>query len=354
MKQTSDLRILSVTPLISPAILKSEFPITEICSTTVFESRKVVTDIIHGRDERMLAIVGPCSIHDPAAAREYASRLNELRKKISKQVYVIMRVYFEKPRTTVGWRGLIMDPGMDGSCDIAEGLRVARNLLLDITGMGLPVGSEVLDPIVPQYITDLVTWASIGARTTESQTHREMASGLSMPIGFKNGTDGTLQAAVNALTSAGEPHSFIGIDQQGATVVLKTTGNLDGHVILRGGKSGPNYYEESIEEAEGLLARAGFNSRLLIDCSHDNSGKKHVRQERVLYSILDQRRRGKNHIVGFMIESNLFEGNQKIPGDLSQLKYGVSVTDECIGWEKTEEMLLYAAEVLKEKAALRT
>ncbi len=352
LKPTNDLRILGIKPLVAPSSLKEEFPMTEASNRTVLESREAISSIIRGRDRRLLAVVGPCSIHDVRAAAEYAGRLAELRRRIEDRIYVIMRVYFEKPRTTVGWRGLITDPHLDGSYDIASGLRIARRLLLDITGMGLPVGSEMLDPIVPQYIADLISWATIGARTAESQIHRELASGLSMPVGFKNGTDGSFQIAVNAIESTRNPHSFIGIDQSGRTCVLNTAGNPDGHIVFRGGRQGPNYDERSVAEAEALLAKAGASGAIVVDCSHDNSGKDQARQAGVLDSVLasirEQRARGRGSIIGFMVESNLFEGNQKIPRDLSLLRYGVSITDECVGWETTEGMLTRAHERMEE------
>lgn len=346
MRQTNDLRIAGVEPLVPPEVLKSQFSITEESTATVLASRQTIADIIKKRDKRLLAVVGPCSIHDPKAAIEYAGRLAELRREVEDRIYLVMRVYFEKPRTTTGWRGLITDPHLDGSYDISEGLRIARRLLLDITAMGLPVGSEMLDPIVPQYIADLISWAAIGARTTESQIHRELASGLSMPVGFKNGTDGSLQIALNALISTRSPHSFIGIDQGGRTCILRTSGNDDGHVILRGGKRGPNYHYQHVEEAEALFERHELPASIMVDCSHDNSGKNYKLQAGVLDSILEsvaeQRRSGRDSIVGFMIESNLFEGNQRIPSDLSKLRYGVSVTDQCVGWDATRDMILEA------------
>ncbi|RKX73357.1 MAG: 3-deoxy-7-phosphoheptulonate synthase [Spirochaetes bacterium] len=348
LRQTNDLRIVSTIPLIPPKILKEEFPMDERSNHTVVESREVVERILRGEDKRLIAIVGPCSIHDVDSALEYAEKLAELARRIQDRVYVIMRVYFEKPRTTIGWRGLIIDPHLDGSYDIAEGLRRARKLLLNITGMGLPAGSEMLDPIVPQYIADLISWASIGARTTESQTHREMASGLSMPVGFKNGTDGRLETAVNALKSSLFSHSFIGIDQEGRTCVLKTRGNQAVHIILRGGKYGPNYYEENVEEVEELLQKEGVRPAVVIDCSHANSSKRYVKQSRVLHAVLDQRKRGRESIVGFMLESFLKDGRQAIPEDKSKLEYGKSVTDECVGWDKTEEMLMHVYNELKE------
>jgi 3-deoxy-7-phosphoheptulonate synthase len=319
---------------------------TEESNCTVVESRKHLEAILARKDPRMVAVVGPCSIHDPEAAIEYASRLKEFSKTIADRIYTVMRVYFEKPRTTLGWRGLIVDPYLDGSYDIAHGLRIARKLLLDITGIGMPVGSEMLDPIIPQYIADLISWASIGARTTESQTHREMASGLSMPVGFKNATSGNFQLALDAIRSSRHPHSFIGIDQNGKTCVLKTTGNGVTHIILRGGRTGPNYYEEKVEEVENLLTEMNINPVVVIDCSHANSGKDPVKQERVLRSLLDQRTRGRHSIVGFMIESNLKGGKQSIHQNSEKLEYGCSVTDACISWEETKEMLNQAYTML--------
>ncbi len=339
MKQTNDLRIRSVDPLISPRLLKEELPMTEASNTTVVEGRAAIEAIIAGEDPRLLAIVGPCSIHDPAAAIEYAERLERLRRELSDRLYVVMRVYFEKPRTRLGWRGLILDPRLDGSYEIQTGLRTARRILLDITERGLPVGSEMLDPIVPQYTSDLLSWASIGARTTESQTHREMASGLSMPIGYKNGTDGDVDVAINALSSARSGHSFIGIDSDGRTCVLHTTGNTAGHIILRGGRGGPNYHEEDVEAALEGLDRAGFNRAIVVDCSHANSQKNPEKQLRVLSSVVRQRCDGERALIGFMLESNLLGGRQEIQADLGTLRYGVSVTDACVGWEETEAAL---------------
>lgn len=345
----NDLHIRSIVPLISPVELKKEFPLTHESADTVIESREIIKNIILGRDDRLLAVVGPCSIHDPDAALDYAGRLKRLAEKVADKIYVVMRVYFEKPRTTVGWRGLIVDPYLDGSYDIAHGLKLARQILLKITGMGMPAGSEMLDPIVPQYIDDLVSWAAIGARTTESQTHRNLASGLSMPVGFKNGTSGSLELAVNAMHSARHPASFIGIDQEGKTCILHTTGNDVCHLILRGGKNGPNYHEEDVEEAENMLRQGGLTPAVFIDCSHANSGKRHIRQRRVLRSVLDQITRGQKAIRGVMIESNIEEGCQDISPDEDELKYGVSITDECIGWEETGEMLTDAWKRLKEE-----
>ena len=354
MRPTNDLRIVGLEALIPPEELKAEFPMTEESTATVVASRETIADIIKKRDRRLLAVVGPCSIHDPKAALEYAERLNGLREEIAEKIYLVMRVYFEKPRTTTGWRGLITDPKLDGSYDIARGLRIARELLLEITAMGLPAGSEMLDPIVPQYIADLLSWVSIGARTTESQIHRELASGLSMPVGFKNGTDGNLQNALNALLSTRSSHSFIGIDQEGRTCVLRTSGNDDGHIILRGGRRGPNYHAENFTEAETLFAKHGLEPAIVVDCSHDNSGKNHTLQQGVLESVVKsiqkQRSEGRDSIVGFMVESNLIEGNQKIPADIRELRYGVSITDQCVGWETTREMLLRACDEVPDPA----
>lgn len=349
MRRTSDLHIKAFQPIISPASLKDEYPMTEPANATVVEGRAGLENIIAGRDNRLIAVVGPCSIHDPKAALEYAEKLKRVAEKVEDTLRIVMRVYFEKPRTTIGWRGMITDPDLDGSYNIEKGLKQARALLLQINEMGLPTGSEMLDPIVPQYISDLVSWASIGARTTESQTHREMASGLSMPVGFKNGTSGNLQLALDAMSSSVHPHSFIGIDQEGRTCVVHTTGNEYVHIILRGGRSGPNYYEENVEEAEELLKNMGLNPAIVIDCSHANSGKNQQKQSRVLRSIQDQRRRGRRSIIGFMLESYLVEGSQRIPANKTELVYGCSVTDECVGWEETEKLIEGTRSVLKGK-----
>jgi len=318
----------------------------EASAETVIESRRTIERIIDGADDRLLVVVGPCSIHDPEAALAYARKLAELRRELEDRVYIVMRVYFEKPRTKLGWRGLIVDPHLDGSRDIQAGLRKARKLLLDVTEMGLPAGSEMLDPIVPQYIDDLVSWSAIGARTTESQTHREMASGLSMPVGYKNGTDGSVQTAVNAFASSVHPHTFMGIDQDGRTAILNTAGNPAGHVILRGGHSGPNYHDESVEDTLAQMEHAGLKPRVVIDCSHGNSRKDHTRQRKVLSSAVRQRREGRSDIIGVMMESNLLEGKQSIPDDPAELRYGVSVTDACIGWDETAELLRWTYQSL--------
>ena len=339
MEKLNDVNISSILPLVGPFALKEKYPVTDELKHSIIKHRKEIRDILEKKDPRMLAIVGPCSIHDPKAAMDYACELQKLRKKYEDKLFIIMRVYFEKPRTALGWRGLILDPDLDGTYKLEKGLTLARELLLSINKLGLPAGTEILDPIVPQYISDLISWAAIGARTTESQTHRELTSGLSMPVGFKNGTDGSLDVAVNGIQSARHPHSFIGIDKQGQTCVLNTKGNATGHPILRGGKHGPNYYEENIEEAEEALLKEGLNPVVVIDCSHANSGKKYFKQERVLNSILDQRSRGRDSIVGFMLESNLHEGSQKIKDKLSDLSYGISITDACISMETTAALL---------------
>jgi 3-deoxy-7-phosphoheptulonate synthase len=339
MDKLNNVNISEVQKLIPPKQLKELFPITEDLTESILQSRKEISNILSGKDDRLLAVIGPCSIHDTEAAMEYGEKLNILRKKYADKLYVIMRVYFDKPRTTLGWRGLIVDPNLDGSYKIGEGLQTARSLLLKINSIGLPAGSEMLDPIVPQYLADLVSWSAIGARTTESQTHREITSGLSMPVGFKNSTDGSIQTAVDGMKSSRFPHSFIGIDQDGKTCIFNTKGNPHSHLILRGGRRGPNYYEESIEEAERIMSAADLNPAVIIDCSHANSGKKFERQERVLRDIIDQKVRGRESIKGFMLESNLFEGNQKIKSNPGDLKYGVSITDECIGWRETEDLL---------------
>jgi len=291
-------------------------------------------------------VVGPCSIHDFKGALEYATRLAALREELEQQFCIVMRVYFEKPRTTIGWKGLINDPHLNGTHDIEQGLKLARKLLLEITGMGLPAATEFLDPIIPQYLADLVSWAAVGARTTESQTHREMASGLSMPVGFKNGTDGSLQIAVDAMCSAMTPHSFLGIDQDGVTSIIRTTGNPVGHVVLRGGRLRPNYDAESIRESEAKLQQAGLPAALMVDCSHANSGKQHARQEDVWRSVIQQRLAGTRSLIGVMLESFLSEGSQPIPKNPAELQYGVSITDSCLGWEVTERMLREGAETL--------
>ena len=352
MQRTFDLNVQAVEALTSPRALKEELPMPPAANRTVVQARAAVADILARRDPRLLVIVGPCSIHDEAAALEYAARLADLAARVQDEIFVIMRVYFEKPRTTVGWRGMIIDPHLDSSSAIPDGLRIARRILLAINDLGLPTATEVLDPIVPQYTADLVSWAAVGARTTESQTHREMASGLSMPVGFKNSTDGNLQVAIDAIVSARDPHRFLGIDQDGRIGVVSTRGNDGGHVILRGGRAGANYDQASVRAAAAMLARAGLDPVLMVDCSHDNSGKKHQNQETAWNSVLEQRAAAAaGPIIGAMLESNLFEGRQRIPDDRRRLRYGVSITDECISWDTTERMLTGALRAPRGHAA---
>lgn len=346
MLPTHNLHVKETIRLIAPSALKLELPMTPAANQTVVAGRNAISSILKQADPRLLVVVGPCSIHDTRGALEYATRLNALREEFADQLCIVMRVYFEKPRTTVGWKGLIYDPNLDGSDDIQSGLRMGRELLLQITSMGLPAATEFLDPIVPQFTADLVSWAAIGARTTESQTHRQLASGLSMPVGFKNGTDGSLQIAIDAMQSAMRPHSFLGIDQDGFISIVRTTGNPDGHVVLRGGRLRTNYDAGSILEAAEALKKAGLPEVLMVDCSHANSGKQHARQEEVWCSLIEQRLAGSRPIIGAMIESNLVEGNQSIPKDLSKLQPGVSVTDACLGWEVTERILRWGYQCL--------
>ncbi len=324
--------------MITPEQLKAEFPLTEAQSAQVEQSRKTISDIISGRDPRLLVVCGPCSIHDPEAAIEYARRFKTLSEQVSDSLYLVMRVYFEKPRTTVGWKGLINDPHMDGSFDVEAGLKIGRNLLVELVAMGLPLATEALDPNSPQYLGDLFSWSAIGARTTESQTHREMASGLSMPVGFKNGTDGSLATAINAMRAAAMPHRFVGINQAGQVCLLQTRGNPDGHVILRGGKA-PNFSPTDVAQCEAEMEKAGLRPSLMIDCSHGNSNKDFRRQPGVAESAIAQIKDGNRSIIGLMIESNIHEGNQSSEQPRSEMKYGVSVTDACINWETTEALL---------------
>ncbi|QDU72904.1 Phospho-2-dehydro-3-deoxyheptonate aldolase, Tyr-sensitive [Mucisphaera calidilacus] len=336
---TQNVHVQSITPLTAPRDLEQALPLSDASRRTVIQSRNTIKAILSGEDPRLLVVIGPCSIHDPDAALEYAERLLACRAAYTDRMVIVMRTYFEKPRTTVGWKGLINDPLLDGSFQMSEGLRIARKLLLDITAMGLPTATEFLDPFTPQYLDDMVSWAAIGARTTESQTHRQMASGLSMPVGYKNATDGNLQVAIDAMKSAKAPHHFLGVDEDGRCCVVATTGNRWGHVILRGGSGKTNYDPENVAEASQKLKAAGLPAGIMVDCSHANSGKKHEQQQVVWNSILQQRRQNDCPITGVMIESNLEPGRQDIPGDLTQLKRGVSVTDECIGWDMTAEML---------------
>lgn len=339
-----DVNVVSANQLISPIELAAQIPLTPAAERTVLEGREQIRRVLSGEDGRMMMVVGPCSIHDEKAAVEYAGRLLELRRELEDRLLIVMRVYFEKPRTTVGWKGLIYDPRLNDTFDIEEGLRTARRLMRSIAETGVFTGTEFLDPIVPQYLADLVCWSTIGARTTESQTHRQMASGLSMPVGFKNGTDGSAQIAVDAMISAKSAHAFLGIDHEGRTAVINTRGNPDGHLVLRGGREGPNFGAEPIAEALRLLNGAGVRSELLVDCSHGNSNKDHRQQQVAFRDVVSQRAGGNGSIIGCMLESNLNPGAQKLNGgDLSTLEYGVSVTDACIGWDETEELLRWAS-----------
>ena len=346
MATTSDLHVVETRPLVAPALLHQDLAPDATALNTVTSARKRIQAILRGDDQRLLAVVGPCSVHDVQAAREYAERLAPIRDRLKDRLEVVMRVYFEKPRTTVGWKGLINDPHLDGSYDINTGLRRARALLLDLAHEGMPAATELLDPVVPQYIADLISWTAIGARTTESQTHREMASGLSMPIGYKNSTDGSATIAINAMQAASKPHHFLGINRDGQASIVSTTGNPDGHLVLRGGNRGSNYHVDAVSEAAAELKKYGLEDRLMVDCSHANSNKDFRRQSDVLVSIADQLRSGSKHLMGVMIESHLVEGNQKIPADLSQLTYGQSITDACISLETTEQILNNLAEAV--------
>ncbi len=348
MSNTSDIRVLGYEPLLAPATLLAELPLGAREAKHVEQSRADVRAVLTGIDDRLLVVAGPCSVHDPAAALDYAERLAALAGSLHDDLLVVMRVYFEKPRTTTGWKGLINDPHLDDSFNVEEGLQLARKVLLDINELGLPAGTEALDPISPQYMSDLIAWSAIGARTTESQTHREMASGLSTPVGFKNGTDGGLQVAINALLSVSKPHRFLGINQNGQVAVIRTKGNGYGHIVLRGGSKGPNYDSVTIALVEKELARNSLAPNIMVDCSHANSNKDPSLQPLVMNDVVHQIMEGNRSIVGAMLESNLHAGNQPIPADLSRLKYGVSVTDACIDWTATEKLLREARHKLKD------
>ncbi|MHC4561871.1 MAG: 3-deoxy-7-phosphoheptulonate synthase [Planctomycetota bacterium] len=338
-RPTADVHVAAFEPLDAPDIVKGRLPADEGVLETVRAGRRGICQALAGENDRLVVIVGPCSIHDPQAAMDYARHLAALAKELADKLIVVMRVYFEKPRTTVGWKGLINDPHVDGTHDINAGLHTARELLLTINALGLPCATEFLDPIIPQYTADLVTWVAIGARTTESQTHREMASGLSMPVGFKNATDGSLQPALNALLAARQAHAFLGIDGAGATCIVRTSGNPDVHLVLRGGGSGPNYRAADIERARESLD-AGDERRIMVDCSHGNTEKDYTRQPDVFSDVLGQFRSGQRAIVGMMLESNLIAGRQNMTGELT---YGVSITDACIDWPATDRLLREAA-----------
>jgi 3-deoxy-7-phosphoheptulonate synthase len=341
-----DANIENSHVLLTPNEVKAKVPLTKLAEQTVLKYREELEQILDFQDRRKFIVVGPCSIHDPKAAIEYSQRLKILAEKVQDKLLLVMRVYFEKPRTTVGWKGLINDPEMDDSFHVENGLLIARSLLLKIAEMGLPAATEALDPIIPQYISELIAWSAIGARTTESQTHREMASGLSMPVGFKNGTDGNIQVALNALQSARTPHNFLGINQDGQVSVFQTRGNAYGHVILRGGNQ-PNFDAENVRLVEQKLKAANLPPRIVIDCSHGNTNKDYRLQSAVLENVIQQVVDGNTSIVGMMLESHLFEGNQPVNCQKDELRYGVSVTDKCIGWEETEKIILAAYEKLK-------
>jgi len=335
--KTDDLRISGLQEVLAPEELHREYPITDQASDTVHTTRQAIHDILHGKSDRLMVVVGPCSIHDTKAGRDYAAKLKPLIDELANDLCIVMRVYFEKPRTTVGWKGLINDPHLDDSFNINHGLRLARSFLLDVADMGVPAGTEYLDLISPQYISDLVSWGAIGARTTESQGHRELASGLSCPVGFKNGTDGGLKVAVDAIQAASRPHVFMSLTKQGHSAIFSTTGNDDCHIILRGGKQ-PNYDAASVKIATDQLSESGQNTRLMIDCSHANSQKDHNRQINVCQDVADQLKAGNNNIMGVMIESHLQPGRQDVL-DKDNLEYGKSITDACISWEETEILL---------------
>ena len=348
--EVHNINVASQDVLITPEQLKQALPMSAGVHDTLTDSRQVIEEILERKDHRIFVVVGPCSIHDPAAAMDYARRLKSLAAELSDTLYIVMRVYFEKPRTTVGWKGLVNDPHLDDSFKIEEGLHIGRKLLLDILELGLPTSTEALDPISPQYLQDLISWTAIGARTTESQTHREMASGLSSAVGFKNGTDGGLTVATNALNSVAKPHRFLGINRQGQVSVFTTKGNPYGHIVLRGGSAGPNYDSVHIRLCEEALDKAGVPRNIMVDCSHANSNKQPELQPLVVENVANQILEGNDSIIGLMIESNLKAGNQSIPDNLEDLEYGLSITDGCIGWEETESLILDAHQKLAPQA----
>lgn len=345
MELTDNLNIKGFKPLIAPKVLKDELSVTDQVAKLIARSRKAVQDILINKDKRRIVIVGPCSLHDCKATLEYAEKLAVLQEDVKDSVLIIMRAYFEKPRTTLGWKGMIYDPHLDSSYDIEGGLRQARSLLLSIATAGLPAAIEFLDPVVPQYLADLVSWAAIGARTTESQIHRQMASGLSMPVGFKNSTDGNLSSAVDAIKAASSAHSFMGIDRNGQSIIAETSGNKYGHLVMRGGSDCPNYGSEYVAFAEVLLRKAGISTGAIIDCSHANSQKEYKKQRSVFLDVTEQIRQGNQLIAGVMLESFINEGSQSFTKS-EDLKYGVSLTDSCIGWSETEELICYLSEML--------
>ncbi|NMG34309.1 3-deoxy-7-phosphoheptulonate synthase [Azoarcus sp. TTM-91] len=351
--QTENLNIAAVDHMPSPEEIKAAVPLTDRAAAAVLAGRQALADILDRKDPRLFVVVGPCSIHDPAAGLDYARRLKALADEVAETMLLVMRVYFEKPRTSTGWKGFINDPYMDDSFRIDEGMAKARRFLLDVSETGLPTATEALDPIAPQYYGDLISWTAIGARTSESQTHREMASGLSTPVGFKNATDGDLEVAINAIISASNPHSFLGVNGRGQSAILRTRGNRHGHVVLRGGGGRPNYDTVSISLAEQALGKAKLPVNIVVDCSHANSWKKPEMQPLVMKDVIHQIREGNRSVVGLMIESFIEAGNQPIPADLSQLKYGCSVTDGCVGWDTTVDMIRGAHTVLREALARR-
>ncbi|PCI42120.1 MAG: 3-deoxy-7-phosphoheptulonate synthase [Moraxellaceae bacterium] len=347
-KKIENVNIRAQDVLITPSQLKKEVPTSDKAAQSVLAGRETIQNILDRKDPRMMVVIGPCSVHDVKAAIDYGNRLKQLADTLSDTLFLIMRVYFEKPRTTVGWKGLINDPHLDDSFEIEEGLHIGRKLLIDLAELGLPTATEALDPISPQYLQDMIAWSAIGARTTESQTHREMSSGLSSAVGFKNGTDGNLEVAINALHSVASPHNFLGINNEGQVAVINTAGNPYAHIVLRGGNGKPNYDAASVANCEEKLQRAGIAENIMIDCSHANSSKKPELQPSVINDVTQQILEGNRSILGLMIESNINAGNQKIPQDLSQLKYGVSVTDGCIDWETTEKSLTDMANKLRD------
>lgn len=350
MLQTKNLRIAEFAPLVTPRQLEAELPASDAIREMVWQSRDAISAMLRGEDRRrMVVVVGPCSIHDTDAALEYAEKLKKLADATREHLLIIMRTYFEKPRTVIGWKGLVSDPHLDGSCDISAGLAMARKVLLQVTGLGLPCATEFLDTVVPHYLSDMVTWAAIGARTTESQVHRQMASGLSMPVGFKNSTDGSLQNAINAVLSARHSHAFLGVNSDGVSAVVKTKGNQDAHIVLRGGAAGPNYHSDDILAAAEAVNNEGLVRGVMVDCSHDNSRKDHTKQGGVFQDVLQTFSEGQRGILGVMLESNLFAGKQTWMQGVP-LRYGVSITDACIAWDETERLLTEGAELLAKTA----
>ncbi len=353
MEPLDNVNVVAQELLVTPAAVKAALPVPDGVRTSVQQARSTIRNILRGEDPRLLVVVGPCSIHDPRSACEYADRLNELRQRVSASLFVVMRAYFEKPRTTVGWKGLINDPHLDDTFHIEEGMHIARRLLLDIARRDVPLSTEALDPITPQYLQDLISWSAIGARTTESQTHREMASGLSSAVGFKNGTDGNLEVAINALTSVSKPHRFLGINQSGQVSIIHTRGNPHAHIVLRGGNGGPNFDAASVGACEAALRGAGLAANIMIDCSHANSGKDAARQPLIARDVAEQIVAGNTSIMGLMLESNLHAGSQKLGSDPKALAYGVSITDACISWDTTASLLLELDERLRTALSAR-